>query len=145
MKIKMDQKEEITFQMAPMIDMVFLLLVFFMCASHLAQQQNVELNIPVAAKAVIPKDRPDRWTVNILKDGQLFEGTNPVSMEELKLHVQSKVAEYKSTGKDLKIYLRADKDAPHKEVKRVMTAMAESGIDDFIFGVYIPPESQNSQ
>ena len=44
----------------------------------------------------------------------------------------------------LKVYLRADANASHKHVKKVMAAMAEVGVDDFIFGVYTPSETRGS-
>lgn len=140
MKIDLLDNEEAQFQMAPMIDMVFLLLVFFMCASHLCQTQNIKLDIPEATKAVVPKDRPDRWTVNIKENGDLFEGDKPVDIEALKEHVKAKVA----TNPKLKIYLRADQHTTYKKVKKVMNAMAAVGISDFIFGVYIPTQSQQA-
>ena len=134
MKTVFEDKEEAKFEMAPMIDMVFLLLVFFMCASHLTREQKLKLDIPTASKGVVPKERPERWIVNITKDGQLFSGNTPVELETLKNLLKAKVKE----TPDQKIYLRADADTQHKEVKDVMNAMAEVGIDDFIFGVYTP-------
>ena len=62
------------FEMAPMIDMVFLLLVFFMCASHLSVVQNVELEIPTATKAVVPEDRSERFIVNITSNVTIYDG-----------------------------------------------------------------------
>jgi biopolymer transport protein ExbD len=137
MKIDLGEQEEPKFQMAPMIDMVFLLLVFFMCASHLSQTQNVELQIPTASKAVVPKERPDRWVVNIKKDGTVFTGNQETTIPNLAREVKERLA----SQSELKVYLRADANAKHEKVKKVMNAMAEIGIDDFIFGVYIPSES----
>ncbi len=134
MKMPINDKEEATFQMAPMIDMVFLLLVFFMCTCHQNQMENFRLDIPTASKAFVPKEKPNRLTVNILKDGTLFEGSTPIDIETLKKNVQFKIKQ----NPDLKVYLRADKQSPHKEVKKVMAAMAEVGVGDFIFGVYMP-------
>ena len=136
MKINLPEQEDAKFVMAPMIDMVFLLLVFFMCASHLSTVQNVELEIPTATKAVVPKDRPDRFTVNITADGRIFGGNTEVTLDELKAMVN----EYKAAAPDLKIYLRADQTTPHKYVRKVMSAMGELGIDDFVFGAFIPSE-----
>jgi biopolymer transport protein ExbD len=129
------EEEEIGFQMAPMIDMVFLLLIFFMCASTLSQKQRaVKLEIPIASKGVVPKDRPDRWIVNILADGTLLSGAAEVTLDQLKAMVVERV----KVEPGVKIYLRADANAKHKDVKKVMNAMASAGIDDFIFGVYTP-------
>ncbi len=134
MKTRLLDDEEPQFQMAPMIDMVFLLLIFFMCASHLSQQQNIPLEIPTASKAVVPEERPDRWVVNITRDGTVHSGEQPVSLEELARLVKSRLAENPAT----KVYLRADANCEHRQVKKVMNAMAQVGVDDFIFGVYIP-------
>ena len=132
MRIPIEDKEETKLQMAPMIDMVFLLIIFFMTASHLSASKNVELEIPDASRGVVPKDRPDRWTVNIMRDGLLYSGQDPVSIEEL----SRLVAERVQADPDIKVYLRADKTTPHKKVREVMNAMAAAGVGDFIFGVH---------
>lgn len=134
MRVPPEEAEEAKFAMAPMIDMVFLLLVFFMCASHMSQGRNIELKIPMASKGVVPKDRPDRWVVNVMSNGTVYSGAQPVTIEELKAEVAARVKQNPTQ----KIYLRADADARHREIKRVMSAMAEAGIDDFIFGVFTP-------
>ena len=134
MRTRLLDDEEPAFQMAPMIDMVFLLLIFFMCASHLSQQQNIPLEIPTASRAVVPSERPDRWVVNVTRDGTLYSGEQPVLLDELGTLVKARLAENPAT----KVYLRADANCEHKVVKKVMNAMAQVGVDDFIFGVYIP-------
>ena len=83
---------------------------------------------------MVPKDRPDRWTVNILPDGAIFSGQQPVTVDELKRLVTERVKQ----DPQMKVYLRADKTTPHRQVKAVMSAMAEAGVGDFIFGVFSP-------
>jgi biopolymer transport protein ExbD len=129
MKINLAQKEEAKFEMAPMIDMVFLLLVFFMMASQMAQQQNIKLKVPDASKSVVPKNRPDRWIVNITEKGDLFEGDKPILLEQLSDHLRAQL----KLNPNTKVYLRADKNTKHKEVKKVMMEMAKVGVSDFIF------------
>ena len=48
------------------------------------------------------------------------------------------VEQRKEADPTVKIYLRADQLTEHKHVRKVMGAMAELGIDDFIFGAFIP-------
>ncbi len=132
MKAPRDDKEETKLNMAPMIDMVFLLIIFFMTASHMSSSQSLRLDMPAASKGTVPKERPDRWTVNILRDGDVFSGQERVNVEDL----QAMVAQRVKTDPDLKVYLRADKFTPHKTVRKVMNAMASAGVGDFIFGVY---------
>lgn len=137
MRVQLIDQEEPAFQMAPMIDMVFLLLVFFMCASHLNQRQNMPMNVPTAAKAVVPKERPNRWVVNITEDGSLFSGNTPMEIDVLADRIKTRLGE----TPDLRIYIRADAACEHRHVKKAMNALAEVGADDFIFGVYIPTDN----
>jgi biopolymer transport protein ExbD len=141
MRMPEQEPEEGKFAMAPLIDMVFLLLVFFMCASHLNSQKTLPMEIPEASRGVVPKDRPGRHVISIVRDGQVYDGSRPIEVEQLK---QMVAAEFKANP-GMKIYVRADKNAHHKEVKKVMNAMAEVGIADFIFGVYNSPESRKAQ
>ena len=139
MKIPPIPEDPTNFNMAPMIDMVFQLLIFFMVESHFSSVQNIELEIPTAVHAVVPKERPDRVVVNISRDGSLFCGDRAVTtLEDLK----SVVKTYKDIMPDMKVYLRADRETAHAQVRKVMGAMAELGIDDFIFGAFKPGEGQ---
>ncbi len=137
MRIVREGPEEAKFQMAPMIDMVFLLLIFFMCASSISQTRTLKLELPTATKGVVPKERPDRWTVNVFADGSLYSGDRPVTVDDLKAEVQQRLRETPST----KIYLRADANAEHRHIKKVLNAMAAIGVDDFIFAVFNPSET----
>ena len=65
-----DEKDDTKLQMSPLIDMVFLLIIFFMTASHMSSSKNMDLDIPSASNGNVPKERPDRWTVNVLADGR---------------------------------------------------------------------------
>jgi biopolymer transport protein ExbD len=133
-RIKTEEKEETKLQMAPMIDMVFLLIIFFMTASHLSSSQNVRLDMAIANRGTIPRERPNRWTVNVLADGTILSGQLPVPVETLKQLVTERL----QFEPDVKVYLRADKATPHKQVKEVMNAMSSAGVAEFIFGVYSP-------
>ncbi len=141
MKMPADESEDAKFQMAPMIDMVFLLLVFFMCASHLSSSKNLPLNIPFASKGVVPKERVDRWVVNIDPEGNLFSGMSPVTTDELAAEVKAGL----KRNPAMKMYLRADQKTPHKEVRKVMQVVAGCGVDDFIFGVYTPSDIRTGE
>jgi len=133
MNIDLGQEDDAKFEMAPMIDMVFLLLVFFMMASQMSQRQNIPMEIPQSTKAVVPKERPNRWVVNITKDGDIFEGEEPIELKLLSKRVEEQVKLNPKT----KVYLRADVNTKHKDVKKVMSEMAKAGVSDFIFGVFV--------
>ena len=130
------EEEEPKMQMSAMIDMVFLLIIFFMTASHMISETNKQLDIPDASHGILKKEKPDRWTVNVMADGTVFSGgaDTPIDIDDLRQQVAAGV----QANPDLKVYLRADRTTPHKTVRQVMNAMAEAGVGDFIFGVNSP-------
>jgi len=117
---------------------VFLLLVFFMCASQMSQKQNLPMKIPTASRAVVPDERPHRWVVNITAKGVVHSGGKEAKLEELAADVKERLAGVPS----LQVYIRADAACEHRHVKKVMNRLAEVGMDNFIFGTYIPTAEQ---
>ncbi len=136
MRLPLPPQEDARFVMAPMIDMVFLLLIFFMCASRLSQLQSLELEIPNASRATVPRERPDRLTVNVDREGHLFAGNQAVDGATLRDLVRERAA----AQPDLRVYVRADRATPHRHVRRVMALAGEAGVDAFIFGAFVPNE-----
>ena len=136
MRIPVDNASDTEFDMSPMIDMVFLLLIFFMIASRFSVAQNIELDIPTADKAVVPKERHERFTVNVLPKGEIciYGSPEPVTLDQLREAFRRE----KERDPTTKVYIRADQTTDFVHVRKVMTIMAEEGLDDSIFGAFIP-------
>ena len=123
---------EVAFNITPMIDMTFLLLIFFMVTQRITEQQiNVPISLPVAVSAVAPS-KIERDIVNIDSEGNYYIGDRPATKKELMAHLRIKFKDYPP----LQIYLRADKDTPTKKIREFMDMAAEVGALDVIFGTY---------
>jgi biopolymer transport protein ExbD len=132
-KIEKKQEDEIGFQLAPMIDMTFLLLIFFMVTTKISKDQvKVDIKLPTAANASIPNDLSNRDIISIDGTGQYYIGQVPASKKELTAHLKER---FKVTP-PLRIYVRADKNTPGKQVKELMRIAAEAGAVNVIFGTY---------
>jgi biopolymer transport protein ExbD len=133
MKLAKKQEDEIGFQLAPMIDMTFLLLIFFMVTTKISKEQvNVEIKLPTAANASIPDDLSNRDIISIDKDGTYYIGQNPADKKELTAHLKER---FKVTP-PLRLYVRADKNTPGKQIKELMRIASEAGAVNVIFGTY---------
>jgi biopolymer transport protein ExbD len=130
-KLEMDGGEE-EISMAPLIDMVFLLLIFFMVASHLNQLDKVEIDVPVADHAKVAEDMSDRRTITVKADGTVYLGSVPSSLEKIGPQVEKE----RRIVPGLKIYLRADKNTPHHYVRDVMKTCAANGASEILFATY---------
>jgi biopolymer transport protein ExbD len=133
MKLAKKQEDEIGFQLAPMIDMTFLLLIFFMVTTKISKEQvNVEIKLPTAANASIPDELSNRDIISIDKDGIYYIGQNPADKKELTAHLKER---FKVTP-PLRLYVRADKNTPGKQIKELMRIASEAGAVNVIFGTY---------
>src|SRR5439155_20781455 len=76
---------DVGFNMTPMIDVVFQLIIFFLLSSHLAKQEKqLPLPLPSAASGIVPAaDSRPRLTVNVLADGTLLVDNRPIKPDDL--------------------------------------------------------------
>lgn len=122
-----------TVPMAPMIDMVFLLLVFFMCVSSLSQAGNrIEVELPESKAAQVPDDLSGRITIAVKAGGEYHLNAYEVSEAEL----GRKLLELADGSPALKLRIRADAHAEFTDIKNVMRIAAESGISDIIYAAH---------
>jgi len=133
MKIARKEHDHAEIDMAPMIDMVFQLLIYFMCAATLSQVDfTPEVLLPVAKKAQVPEELRNRGTINILPDGRFMVSGEYVHEKQVLAIMQRK----REAEPDVKLYLRANRAVPFKQVKKVLRSCAEAGICDVIFGAF---------
>ncbi|MCP5541692.1 MAG: biopolymer transporter ExbD [Akkermansiaceae bacterium] len=123
---------EVSFQITPMIDMTFLLLIFFMVTTKLTDQQvNVPVKLPVAVSAV-PPGKIERDIVNIDGEGRYYIGDRPASKAELKVHLEERFRDFPP----LQVYLRADENTPGKTIREVIKMAGEAGALDVIVATF---------
>jgi biopolymer transport protein ExbD len=133
MRLLKKQEDEVGFQLAPMIDMTFLLLVFFMVTTKISKEQvKMEIKLPTASNAVIPSNLADRDIISIDAQGQYFVGQNPMTKKELTAYIKERFKNFPP----LRLYVRADKNTPGKQIKELMKIASEAGALNVIFGTY---------
>jgi len=129
---KHDAQTEMEMNMTPMIDVVFLLIIFFMIITDLTQQDLEELQLPKARSAV--EDKPDievvRPIINIPQSGRMIykrralydpeiDGDNMQGLARF-LVDQADRMPTKDTLPDNPLMIRADRGTEFKYIQRVM-------------------------
>jgi len=124
--------------MAPMIDMVFLLLIFFMVASQLTTMERIPVRLPVASKAVVPEEARGRQLVTIRAEDDAYEtATIYMNLQAVDINqFSTAIKAMHDENEELQVYLRAGRFVRHRYIKEVMTACADVGIVDIIFGTF---------
>ncbi|MGC6455366.1 MAG: ExbD/TolR family protein [Coraliomargaritaceae bacterium] len=129
MKIWSPDEADPEFELTPMIDVVFLLIAFFMTLMSFISAELIKLELPTAEEASIPEDPGDRQYLSVTTSGDLYLGAAPVEFDAL----TGVLASLKQRTPNLKLYLRADGTAQHRYVNKVMDSCAKAGIYDLIF------------
>ena len=132
MKLKLPKKDEVELNMAPMIDMVFLLLIFFMVASVVKELDKVEVEIPSAEYAKVPDDTKGRMMLSVDNENQIYHGIVPVTIAELTEAISYELSE----NPDLRVLVRADELVRYETTKNIMIACAEVGATDLIYATF---------
>jgi biopolymer transport protein ExbD len=129
----------VTFNMTPMIDVVFLLIIFFLVSSHLAKQEaQMPLPLPVAESGSTPDDlRARRITVNVLRDGGLLLAGRSIRRDELAERLSQVVADRRQ---DVEVRIRSDRNVAYRHVEPILLACARTGIWNVTFAVYRPED-----
>jgi len=131
MKLRKKESEDVAVDMSPMIDMVFLLLIFFIVASAVIDEKK-PVEIPDAIYAKVPEDETGRFELTVTEEGALFYKMDQITLEELKALLEPEL----EFNEDLRIVLRADGNVHFKVNEEIMTACAEVGANDLIFSAF---------
>ncbi len=124
----------VEFNVTPLIDVVFLLIIFFLVSSHLAQQETqLELTLPSASSSREQESQPvPRVTINVLADGQLLLGSEKVVPQEISRRLQ---VERQETTQDLEVRIRADRKIAYRHIEPLLLACAKAQIWNVSFAV----------
>ena len=129
------RSRKLGFNMTPMIDVVFLLIIFFLVSSHLAKQETrIQLSLPVAKSGETePEQISRRVTLSITANGQLTLAGRIVSIASLESHLATAIAEL---GADMEVRLRCSRQLEYGNVEPIMLACTKLGIWNVTYAVY---------
>jgi biopolymer transport protein ExbD len=121
------------FNITPLIDVVFLLNIFFLVASYYLRHGQVDpVELPLATQGE-HDDRPGaRLVVSVLADGTLSLAGRVVTREEVSQELQAAVAEYADRAE---LRLRCDRAASYRAVEPLLLSAAQHGVRQVQFAV----------
>ena len=134
--------------MTPMIDVIFLLIIFFMTVTEMGSLEfSQDLTLPEAASAVVDRKAPgEKLVVNILRDGRYVVAGATRTETELRwdLERKARVAAGGAEPIALSVILRVDRAVPYGDVRRVLNSCAEFGIRDVSMHATLPREDNGA-
>ncbi|MFN3164882.1 MAG: ExbD/TolR family protein [Pseudohongiellaceae bacterium] len=126
MKFKRSKNDELTISITPLIDVVFLLLIFFMVTTTFSRETRLLVNLPEANAELAPDTELQQIEVLVAQDGSY--AINGRALVNARIDTLMRGLEIESGGDlGLPILLIADAEATHQSVVTAMDAIGQSG------------------
>lgn len=122
-----DGSDELVMNLAPMIDVVFLLLIFFMVATTFVEKEKeMALDLPQAESGDEEESTPEEIVINIMRDGRIIVAGKEVDRAAL-IESLTRVAR---RDPETPVTIRGDKEVFHEHVVAVMDACRIAGLSN---------------
>ncbi len=125
MPLKTHKDDAPTLNLTPMIDVVFLLIIFFMVGTKFAEMEHkIAVMVPSVSDVGALTPAPERRVINVHRDGSISLDQNDVTLAELTEQLRNGREQYSQLG----VVVRGDADGAFQNVASVLNACREAGI-----------------
>ena len=130
MRFRNEEEENFSLDLTPLVDVVFLLLIFFMVSTVFVDfKRRIDISLPTS-KVSIPDETPKALELEITIDKQVFLNGNKVSLKSLESALKKIDVDKKKAA-----IIRADKNLPYGDVIKVMGMLQSARILDISVAV----------
>lgn len=134
MPLKTHQDDPPVLNLTSMVDVLFLLIIFFMVGAQFTdQERNIDLQVPTVSEAGAMTPAPEKRVVNVDREGRISLDRSEVSLDELTTRLAAARREYSELG----VVVRGDGGGPLQHVADVLSACREAGISDMGISVRV--------
>lgn len=134
MPLKTHMDEAPTLNLTPMIDIVFLIIIFFMVGTKFVElERNINLDVPQVSNVTALTAAPQRRVINVYHDGTITLDRQPVTLDQLISDLSASRSEYP----DLGVIVRGDAEGQFQNVATVLNAVRQAGIAEM--GIAVQP------
>ena len=125
------EEDNFAMEMTPLIDVVFLLIIFFMVSTVFVDfSRRMEINLP-SSKSSIIDEKPKTLEIEMSKDKKIFLAGKPITV----LGLEQALKKLDVKGRKQTAIIKADKFLPYGEVIQVMGLLQKAGIPDISVAV----------
>lgn len=123
---RVKRKSKLGINITPLIDVIFLLLIFFMVSSSFIEKPAIELTLPQAKTAQLK--RAEETIISVDKDGTIYVNSEKILPHQLR----QKLGEIQLTKHEEQIILQADEDVAYKTIIFVMDTARDIGFKNIV-------------
>ena len=142
MPLKTTPDEPLTLNLTSMIDVLFLLIIFFMAGTQFTElERNIALQVPQVSDAKNLPAAPQRHVISIYRDGQVTLDKELVTLQQL----SQRLAERRQVNPRLNVIVRGDGEGTFQNVASVLAACRQAGVSDLGVSVRLSQAPETTQ
>jgi biopolymer transport protein ExbD len=127
MPLKTSQLEEPSINLTSMLDVVMLLIIFFMLSTQFREEERqYDVKLPTVSDAAALTGQPDEIIVNVAANGEITVRQATVDLAQLEAMMRLAYEKFAGQG----VILRGDGSAPYQRIMDVMSACRRGGIQN---------------
>ncbi len=130
------RKQEVSVNLTPLIDVVFLLLIFFMVSTSFNRETQIKLELPEASGDPL-ETQPELIEISVDSEGRYFVNAKPIVNTQLETLIKA-INIVGKGDKNLPVVISADANAPYQSVVTAMDASRKSGYFNFTMATRKP-------
>lgn len=139
MPLKTHIDEQPTLNLTSMIDVVFLLIIFFMVGTKFTElERKISLEVPQVADRGALTPAPEKKVVNVYRDGQVTLDRRPVTLDQLTEELTIAHGQYA----DLGVLIRGDGHGEFQRVAEVLNACKQAGVAELAISVRLTSQQR---
>lgn len=126
MQLRASRTEDPDISLTGLIDVVFLLLIFFMVSTTFEHQAVLKVDLPEAQNVSAPEDQPNSFELVIDPNGQFYLNDRQL-LDGKRSTLEAAFIEAAGEDRNIPVILRADAETPHHFVVTAMDVTAQLG------------------
>ncbi len=119
--------EDATINLTPMIDVVFLLVIFFMVGARFGEAEaRIQVNVPGVGELRSMTRAPDERLVEVAGDGRVVLDNQVVTLDQLAQQIRYDVQQYPQ----IRVAIRGDGNASFQMIAEVLQVIRSTGVSE---------------
>lgn len=133
MNLRKRQRQAPLVNLTPLIDVVFLLLIFFMVSTTFDTQSRIKVTLPEVETELPEDDTQNQIIVQVAADGSMSLNNSMELVNSTSAVLKRALAEVADGRTDLPVIVKVDKDAPFQSAMTVMDVAGQLGLTQITF------------
>ncbi len=142
MNLRPHRQDNPEINLAPLIDVVFLLLIFFMLSTTFREDARLQIALPEAEGEALPAEEPSLVTITIDREGGFYVADRQV-VDQTAATLRRALDGALGEARDRPVLIKADAQTPHQAVMTAMDVASQLGVSRVLFAATSPAASSS--